>query len=228
MSNNIGDIMNQIGKFLKINSKNDIKSYLTAILIALLGGVVLAFAKRKDLGSFESGYLFSAVILIILVTAIFSFVSVLASLDKNYPLANKLGFTREEISYSLVTKDVIFLVVPSLIIYGLSHVFVGQADSMPNYGSHILDFFVNGRPSFTAIFTEVLMGINFAIIASTLSFIIGFPPGPAGIILYVIFSSLMRNHISSSNPIHLLIGFIVFILTIVFRHIVVVKFDPKK
>ena len=228
MSNNIGDMMKQIGKFLKINSKNDIKSYLTAILIALLGGVVLAFAKRKDLGSFESGYLFSAVILIILVTAIFAFVSVLASLDKTYPLANKLGFTREEISYSLVTKDVIFLVVTSLIIYGLSHVFAGQADSMPNYGSHILDFFVNGRPSFTAIFTEVLMGINFAIIASTLSFIIGFPPGPAGIILYVIFSSLMRNHISSSNPIYLLLGFTVFILAIVFRHIVLVKFDPKK
>lgn len=220
--------MNQIGKFLKIDSKNDIKSYLTAILIALLGGVVLTIAKRKDFGSFKSGYLFSAVILIMLVTAIFAFVSVLSSLDKTYPLANKLGFTREEISYSLLVKDVILLVVTSLIIYSLSHVFVEQVDSMPNYGNHILDFFVNGKPSFTAIFTEVLMGINFAIIASTLSFIIGFPPGPAGIILYVIFSSLMRNRISSSNPIHLLIGFIVFILTIVFRHIVIVKFDPKK
>jgi len=220
--------MNQIGKFLKINSKNDIKSYLTAILIALLGGVVLTIAKRKDFGSFKSGYLFSAVILIILVTAIFAFVSVLSSLDKTYPLANKLGFTREEISYSLMVKDVIFLLVTCLVIYGLSQIFTGQVEHMPNYGSHILDFFVNGKPSFTAIFTEVLMGINFAIIASTLSFIIGFPPGPAGIIIYVIFSSLMRNHISSSNPIHLLIGFIVFILAIVFRHIVIVKFDPKK
>ena len=220
--------MKQIGKFLKINSKDDIKSYLTAVLIALLGGVVLAFAKRNDFGSFKSGYLFSAVILVMLVTAIFAFVSVVDSLDKTYSLANKLSFTREEISYSLLVKDVIFLLVTSLIIYGLSQVFVGQVDAMPNYGSHILDFFVNGRPSFTAIFTEVLMGINFAIIASTLAFIIGFPPGPAGIILYVIFSSLMRNQILGSNPIHLLIGFIVFILAIVFRHIVIVKVDSKK
>ena len=220
--------MNQTGKFLKINSKNDIKSYLTAILVALLGGFVLALAKRKDLGSFKSGYLFSSVILIMLVTAVFAFVSVLQSLDKTYPIANKLGFTREEISYSLMVEDVSFLIVTSLIIYGLSHIFTGQVDHMPNYGSHILDFFVNGRPSFTAIFTEVLMGINFAIIASTLSFIIGFPPGPAGIILYVIFSSILRNHISSSNPIYLLVGFIVFILAIVFRHVVIVKVDPKK
>ena len=220
--------MKQIGKFLKINSKNDIKSYLTAVLIALVGGVVLTIAKRKDFGSFKTGYLFSAAILIMLVTAIFAFVSVLSSLDKTYPLANKLGFTREEISYSLLIKDVIFLIVTSLVIYGLSQIFIGQVDHMPNYGSNILDFFVNGRPSFTAIFIEVLMGISFAIIASTLSFIIGFPPGPAGIILYVIFSSLMRNKISASNLIYLIIGFIVFILVIVFRHIVIVKVDPKK
>lgn len=220
--------MNQIGKILKINSKDDMKSYLTAVFIALLGGFVLALAKRKDLGNFKSGYLFSATILIILVTAIFAFISVVASLYKTYNLANKLGFTRKEISYSLILKDIILLVLTSLIIYGLFQVFVGQVDSIPNYGSHILDFFVNGRPSFTAIFTEVLMGIDFAIIASTLAFIIGFPPGPAGIILYVIFSSLMRNQILGSNPIHLLIGFIVFILAIVFRHIVIVKVDPKK
>ncbi len=220
--------MNQISKLIKTNSKDDIKSYLTAVLIALVGGIVLALAKRKDLGSFKSGYLFSAAILIILVTAVFAFVSVVASLDKTYPLANKLGFTRKEISYSLILKDIILLVLTSLIIYVLSYVFVGQVDAMPNYGSRILEFFVNGRPNFTAIFTEVLMGINFAIIASAIAFIIGFAPGPIGIILYAIFSSLIGNHTSASNPIYLLIGFIVFILAVVFRHLVILKFDPKK
>ena len=106
--------------------------------------------------------------------------------------------------------------------------FVGQVDAMPNYGSRILEFFANGRPSFTAIFTEVLMGFNFAIIASAIAFIIGFAPGPIGIILYAIFSSLIGNHTSASNPIYLLIGFIVFILAVVFRHLVILKFDPKK
>lgn len=220
--------MNQLGKILKINSKNDIKSYLTAILIALVGGVVLAFAKRNDFGSFKSGYLISAAILIILVTAVFAFVSVVASLDKTYTLANKLGFTRKEISYSLILKDIILLVLTSLIIYGLSQVFVGQVDYMPNYGSHILDFFVNGRPSFTAIFAAVLMGIDFAIIASVIAFIIGFAPEPIGIILYAIFSSLIGNPLSASKPIYLLIGFIVFILAIIFRHLVILKFDSKK
>ena len=220
--------MNQIGKILKINSKDDMKSYLTAVFIALLGGVVLAFAKRNDFGSFKSGYLFSATILIIIVTAVFAFVSVVGALDKNYSLANKLGFTRKEISYSLILKDIILLVLTSLIIYGLSQVFVGQVDNFPNYGSHILDFFVNGKPSFTAIFTEVLMGINFAIIASTLAFIIGFPPGPAGIIIYVLFSSTIGNHTSASKPIYLLIGFIVFILAVIFRHLVILKFDSQK
>lgn len=220
--------MKEIGKFLKINNRDDIKSYLTAVLIALLGGVVLALAKRKDLGSFKSSYLFSAVILIMLVTAVFAFISVLSSLDKTYPIANKMGFTKKEISYSLLVKDIILLIVTSLIIYGLSYVFVGQVDSMPNYGSRILEFFANGKPSFTAIFTEVLMGINFAIIASAIAFIIGFAPGPIGIILYAIFSSLMGKQISASNPIYLLIGFIVFILAIVFRHIVIIKVDPKK
>lgn len=220
--------MKQIGKFLKINSKDDIKSYLTAILVALLGGVVLALAKRKDLGSFKSSYLFSAVILIMLVTAIFAFVSVVASLDKTYPIANKMGFTRKEISYSLLVKDIILLIVTSLIIYGLSYVFVGQVDSMPNYGSRILEFFANGRPSFTAIFTEVLIGIDFAIIASAIAFIIGFAPEPIGIILYAIFSSMIGNHTSTSNPIYLLIGFIGFILAVIFRHLVIVKVDQKK
>lgn len=220
--------MNQISKLIKTNSKDDIKSYLKAVLIALLGGVVLALAKRKDLGSFKSGYLFSAAILIILVTAVFAFVSVVTSLDKTYPLANKLGFTRKEISYSLILKDIILLVLTSLIIYGLSYVFVGQVDAMPNYGSRILEFFANGRPSFTAIFTEVLMGIDFAIIASAIAYIIGFSPGPIGIILYAIFSYLIENHTSASNPIYLLIGFIVFILALVFRHLVILKFDPKK
>ena len=220
--------MNQINKLLKTNSKDDIKSYLKAVLIALLGGVALALATKKDSASFTSGYLFSAAILIILVTAVFAFVSVVASLDKTYPLANKLGITRKEISYSLILKDIILLVLTSLIIYGLSYVFVGQVDAMPNYGSRILEFFVNGRPSFTAIFTEVLMGFNFAIIASAIAFIIGFAPGPIGIILYAIFSSLIGNHTSASNPIYLLIGFIVFILAVVFRHLVILKFDSKK
>lgn len=220
--------MNQIGKILKINSKDDMKSYLTAVFIALLGGFVLALAKRKDLGNFKSSYLFSATILIILVTAIFAFISVVASLDKTYNLANKLGFTRKEISYSLILKDIILLVLTSLIIYGLSQVFVGQVDHMPNYGSNIIDFFVNGRPSFTAIFTEVIIAIDFAIIASVIAFIIGFAPGPIGIILYVIFSSLIGNQILAGNPIYLLIGFIVFILAVIFRHLVILKFDPKK
>lgn len=220
--------MNQIGKILKINSKNDIKSYLTAILIALLGGVVLAFAKRKDLDNFKSGYLFSAAILIILVTAVFAFISVVGALDKNYSLANKLGFTRKEISYSLILKDIILLVLTSLIIYGLSQVFVGQVDTIPNYGIRILEFFINGRPSFTAIFTEVIIAIDFAIIASVIAFIIGFAPGPIGIILYVIFISLIGNQILAGNPIYLLIGFIVFILAVIFRHLVILKFDPKK
>lgn len=220
--------MNQISKLIKTNSKDDIKSYFTAVLIALVGGIVLALAKRKELGSFKSGYLFSAAILIILVTAVLAFVSVVASLDKTYPLANKLGFTRKEISYSLILKDIILLVLTSLIIYGLSYLFVGQVDAMPNYGSRILEFFTNGRPSFTAIFTEVLMGIDFAIIASAIAFIIGFAPGPIGIILYVIYSSLIGNHTSASNPIYLLIGFIVFILAVIFRHLVILKFDSKK
>ena len=220
--------MNQIGKILKINSKDDIKSYLTAILIALLGGIVLTLAKIKDLGSFTSGYLYYAAILIIIVTAVFAFISVVASLDKTYTLANKLGFTRKEISYSLILKDIILLVLTSLIIYGLFQVFVGQVDHMPNYGSHILDFFVNGRPSFTAIFTEVIIAIDFAIIASVIAFIIGFAPGPIGIILYAIFSSLIGNQLSASKPVYLLIGFIVFILAIIFRHLVILKFDSKK
>lgn len=220
--------MKQIGKFLKINSRDDIKSYLTAVLIALVGGIVLTLAKIKDLGSFTSSYLFSATILIIIVTAIFAFISVVASLDKTYTLANKLGFTRKEISYSLILKDIILLVLTSLIIYGLFQVFVGQVDHMPNYGSHILDFFVNGRPSFTAIFTEVIIAIDFAIIASVIAFIIGFAPGPIGIILYVIFSSLIGNQILAGNPIYLLIGFTVFILAVIFRHLVILKFDPKK
>lgn len=220
--------MNQIGKILKINSKDDMKSYLKAVFIALLGGFVLALAKRKDLGNFKSGYLFSATILIILVTAMFAFISVVASLDKTYTLANKLGITRKEISYSLILKDIILLVLTSLIIYGLSQIFIGQVDYMPNYGSHILDFFVNGRPSFTAIFAAVLMGIDFAIIASVIAFIIGFAPEPIGIILYAIFSSLIGNQLSASKPIYLLIGFIVFILAIIFRHLVILKFDSKK
>lgn len=220
--------MNQIGKILKINSKDDMKSYLTAVLIALVGGIVLTFAKIKDLGSFKSSYLFFAAVLLILVTAIFAFISVVASLDKTYTLANKLGFTRKEISYSLILKDIILLVLTSLIIYGLSQIFIGQVDYMPNYGSHILDFFVNGRPSFTAIFAAVLMGIDFAIIASVIAFIIGFAPEPIGIILYAIFSSLIGNQLSASKPIYLLIGFIVFILAIIFRHLVILKFDSKK
>ena len=219
--------MNQLGKILKINSKDNIKSYFTAILIALVGGIALALATRKDSGSFKSGYLLSAAILIILVTAVFAFISVVASLDKTYPLANKLGFTRKEISYSLIVKDIILLALTSLIIYGLSQVFVGQVDPMPNYSSRILEFFANGRPSFTAIFSEVLMGIDLAIVASTIAFIIGFAPEPIGIILYVIYSSLIGNHTSASNPIYLLIGFIVFILIVILRHLVILKFDPK-
>lgn len=219
--------MNQISKLIKTNSKDDIKSYLTAVLIALVGGIVLALAKRKDWGSFKSGYLLSAAILIILVTAVFAFISILTSLDRTYPLANKLGFTRKEISFSLLIKDIILIIVTSLIIYALSHVFVGQVDTMPNYGSRILEFFANGKPSFTAIFTEVLIGIDFAIIASVIAYIIGFAPGPIGIILYVIFTAIINNNITNS-PSYIFIALIIFAIAVIFRHIVIKKFDPKK
>ncbi|MDU5535072.1 MAG: hypothetical protein E6074_03305, partial [Anaerococcus sp.] len=114
-----------------------------------------------------------------------------------------------------------------LITFGLSHIFVGQLGYMPNLDDYILDFFVDGKPSFFAIFREVLMIINFAMIASILAFMIGFPPGPIGIILYVIFTAIINNNITN-NPIYIFIALIIFAIAVIFRHIVIKKFDPKK
>lgn len=219
--------MKQVSKILKITGKDFIKSYLSAVLVALLGGIALVFATINDFGSFKSSYLFASVSLVIVVTLIFTFISVLTSIDKTYTMASKFGFTRKEISYSLLIKDIILLIIISLITFGLSHIFVGQLGYMTNLDDYILDFFVDGKPSFFAIFREVLMIINFAMIASILAFMIGFPPGPIVIILYVIFTAIINNNITN-NPIYIFIALIIFAIAVIFRHIVIKKFDPKK
>lgn len=219
--------MNQISKILKVNTKEIIKSYLISVAIALLGAIALAFAVKDQMADFGSAYKFSAALLVIIVTSVLAFISVVNSIEKIFPMASKLGFTRSKISKSLIIKDIGLLLGSSLIIFGLTHLFINQMETMPKIGSDIAAFFTDGKSSFLSIFVEVLIGINIGILASSVSYLIGFPVGPFAIILYVIFSSIVRERVINFNLTSIFTNGIVFILVIIFRHFVISKFDPK-
>lgn len=221
--------MKDIKKILSLEIKEFAKSYFIFSIVTLILAMIL-FSHQASTDA--NDYIISNKIIIagfiILFVLLYIVLSTRQSMQDTFIMANKLGYSRKNISGALIIKDLLVILISSLLIFYLSNFIIAKAALVSFMEFKDIEKIINNLGTLENVLRICITYLSFSNIFVSIAYIVKSNPLSGSIFLMFILTIFNDLFLGSNGLINSTIfTLIIFILGQIIKYYVINKVDAK-
>lgn len=221
--------MKDIKKILSLEIKEFARSYLIFSIFALIFAMIL-FSRQSSTD--VNDYIISNKIIIagfiILFVLLYIVLSTGKSMQDTFIMANKLGYSRKNISEALIIKDLWLILLSTLLVFYLSNFIIKKAELVSFIEYKDVEKIINNLGSFDNVLRICIIYLSFSNIFANIAYLVKSNPLSGSIFGMLILSIFNDIFLGSNGLINSTIfTLIIFILGQIIKYYVINKVDAK-